>query len=69
MEKFKLAPICRYIPDDPALKTAVPPRPHRVSVEELDVQPVPGNREQFHVKSVYIRATNVFESVDYAKIT
>ena len=49
MAEFKLAPICKNVPDDPALQTAVPPRPHQVSAEKLDdVQPVGSNRELFH---------------------
>ena len=60
MAEFKLAPICRNIPDDLTLKTAVPPRPYRLFAAELDdVQPVRSNRELFNVKSVYISATNV----------
>ena len=49
MAEFKLAPIRRDVPDNPALQTAVPPRPHQVSAEKLDdVQPVGSNRELFH---------------------
>ena len=70
MAKFKLAPICINVPDDPALQTAVPTRPYRVSAEELnDVQPVQSDRDLFHVKSVYSSVTNVYESVDHGNIT
>ena len=67
---FKLVSTCRNIPDDPALQTAVPTRPYRVSAEELnDVQPVQSDRDLFHVKSVYSSVTNVYESVDHGNIT
>ena len=62
MAELKLAPVCRNVPDNPALQTAVLPRPYEVSAEELDdVQQVHSNRKLFHMKSVYISASNVYE--------
>ena len=56
----KLAPICRNVPDNATLKTAMPHRPYQVSVDKLDdVEPVISDRDLFSVS-----ATNVFESVD-----
>ena len=63
-----LAPICRNVPDDPALQTAIPPRPYEVSTGKLDdVQPVRSDRELFPLKSVYVSPINVFESVIHEK--
>jgi len=55
-----LAPICRNVPDDPNLQTAIPQRPYQVSADKLnEVQPVTSDRELFSVS-----ATSVFESID-----
>ena len=70
MAEFNLTPICQNISDDLALQTAAPPRPYRVSAEELDdAQMVRSDRELFHVKSVSFSGTNVFELVDHEQNT
>ena len=63
-----LALICRNVPDDPELKTARVPRPHRISADKLaNLEPVRSDRKLFSVKSVSVSATNVFMSVDQEK--
>ena len=43
----------------------VPRRPYQVSADRLDnLQPVQSDRELFDEKSVYISATNVFETIN-----
>ena len=65
LETPQLAPICRNVPEDPTLRANVPPRPYQVSADRLDnLQPVQSDRELFAEKSVYISATNVFETID-----
>ena len=69
MAEFNLTPICQNISDDLALQTAAPPRPYRVSAEELDdAQMVRSDRELFHVL-VSFSATNVFALVDHEQNT
>ena len=64
-EAPQLAPICRNVPEDPALYSQVPQRPYQVSADRLDnLQPVQSDRELFAEKSVYISATNVFETIN-----
>ena len=61
----QLAPICRNVPEDPAMHSNVPRRPYQVSADRLDnLQPVQSDRELFAEKSVYISATNVFETIN-----
>ena len=61
----QLAPICRNVPEDPALHSNVPRRPYQVSADRLDnLQPVQSDRELFAEKSVNISATNVFETIN-----
>ena len=64
-----LAPICRSVPDDPKLQTARVPRPYQISADKLaNLEPVRSEKELFSVKSVFVRATNVFMSVDREKL-
>lgn len=64
-----LAPICRNVPDNPRLHTALPPRPYQISADKLnDLEPVRSDRELFNIKSVFVSATNVFMSVDQNKL-
>ena len=61
----QLTPICRNVPEDPAMHSNVPRRPYQVSADRLDnLQPVQSDRELFAEKSVYISATNVFETIN-----
>ena len=61
----QLAPICRNVPEDPALHSNVPRRPYQELADRLDnLQPVQSDRELFAEKSVYISATNVFETIN-----
>ena len=50
MAKFKLAPICINVPDDPALQTAVLPGHIKYPQKNLMFN----RSELFHVKSVYV---------------
>ena len=64
-----LAPICRNVPDNPRLHTALPQRPYQIAANQLDnLKPVRSDRELFSVKSVFASATNVFMSVDQGKL-
>lgn len=55
-----LTPICRNVPDDPKLQTAIPTRPYQVAADKLNyTQPVSSDRELLSVS-----ATSVFESVE-----
>ena len=57
--------MCRNVPEDPALHSQIPQRPYQVSADRLDnLQPVQSDRELFAEKSVYISATNVFETIN-----
>ena len=48
LETPQLAPICRNVPEDPALHANVPQRPHQVSADRLDnLQPVQSDHELF----------------------
>ncbi|CAB1112072.1 unnamed protein product [Ectocarpus sp. CCAP 1310/34] len=59
-----LAPICRNVPDDPKLQTAVPTRPYQLDADQLhNVRPVHSDRELFTVS-----ATEVFQSVNHDKL-
>ena len=63
------APICRNVPDNPELHTALPTRPYQISADKLDnLEPVRSDRDFFSVKSVFVSATNVFMSVDQEKL-
>ena len=58
-----LAPICRNVPDNPALHGPPRSRPYQVNSHNLDkIQPVESDRERF------TRATDVFMSIDPEKL-
>ena len=68
-KKSSLAPICRNVPDNPKLRTALPPRPYQISAHRLDnLQSVRSDREHFSLKSIFVSATNVFISVGQEKL-
>ena len=59
-----LAPICRNVPDNPALHGPPRVRPYQVNSHNLDeIQPVQSNRKLF------TSATDVFMSIDPEKLT
>ena len=65
----KLVPICRNVPEDPALRTGIPYQPYQVSADKLnELKPVRSDRELFNAASVFISATNLFESVDQERL-
>ena len=67
--KPMLTPICRNVPDDPALQTHKPNHQFQIAAEKLDnLQPVQSDRELFTVKSVYVSSSSVFISVDQKKL-
>ena len=69
MAEPSLAPICRNVPDNPRLHTALPQRPYQIAANQLDnLKPMRSDRELFSVKSVFASATNVFMSVDQGKL-
>ena len=69
MTEPKLAPICRNVPEDPALRTGVSYQPYQVSADKLDeTKPVRSDHELFNAASVFISATNLFESVDQERL-
>ena len=58
-----LAPICRNVPDNPALQGPHKLRPYQVNSHNLDeIQPVESDRELF------TSATDVFMSIDPEKL-
>ena len=60
-----LTPICRNVPDDPALQAHKPNHQFQIAADKLDnLQPVQSDRELFTVKSVYVSSSSVFMSVD-----
>lgn len=65
MEDPKLAQNMPQRSDDPPLRTGIPYRPHQVSVGKVDeFEPVRSDRELCNTASVYVSATNLFESVN-----
>ena len=59
----RLAPICRNVPDNPALHGPPRLRPYQVSSHNLDeIQPVESDREPF------TSAADVFMSIDPEKV-
>ena len=58
-----------YVPDNPRLHTALPPRLYQISADKLDnLEAVRSDRQLSSVKSVFVSATNVFMSVDQGKL-
>ena len=69
MTEPKLAPICRNVPDDAALRTGIPYQPYQVSAHKLDeLKPFRSDRELLYTASVFVIATNLFESVDQERL-
>ena len=59
-----LAPICRNVPNNPELQTAIPTRPYQLDADQLhNVRPVHSDRELFTVS-----ATEVFQPVNHDKL-
>ena len=65
-----LAPICRNVPENPALHGESVHRLYQVSAENLDeIAPVSSDRELFTTSTtVSTSATNVFMSIDQVKL-